>query len=290
MDMARLVQDEYAATLRLHTALARRTGLAAPRPIVAFPEHLTIVTEEMIGTSFDRVLRAEARRWSRPSQKVEAMGARIGAWVREYQRAMIGSGMLSLAQQREYIDERLRHITPRILTPDERSRTLGLFDDLAARVSPPDQPLVAIHADLCPDNIMVTADGGIGVLDFAMAQSGTRFHDVAHLYMHLDHLRTRPHVRADVVARLQAALLRACDGQLGAAPDPLFGLMLLQQAVCHVTQLAGGSHGSWEGARRWLIRRRWRARLATPALARELASAARPDTIRPAHPPNLPIH
>ncbi len=289
MDMSRLVEDEFAATRRLYTALAGRPGLAAPRPIAAFPEHHAILTEEVVGTSFDRVLRAEAWGWRKPSPMLESIAARIGAWVREYQRAMGGSGALSLVAQREYIDERLRHITPRILTPDERVRTLDLFDQLAADVTPSDQPLVAIHADLCPGNILVTAGGGISVLDFAMAQSGTRFHDVAHLYMHLERLRSRPRVRSAFVPTLQAALLRACHGQ-GPQPDPLFRLMLLQHVVCHVTQLADRSAGPLDPALRWLIRRRWRAGLAMPTLARGSASTARPATIGPAHPRNLPIH
>ena len=103
---------------------------------------------------------------------MEAIAARIGAWIREYQRVVTASGVLSLADQREYVDQRLRHITPAVLTPEDRAHALALFDDLAADVSPPDQPLVAIHADLCPGNILVTSGGGVSVLDFAMVQSG----------------------------------------------------------------------------------------------------------------------
>ena len=62
---------------------------------------------------------------------------------REYQRVVGASGVLSLADRREYVDERLRHITPRILTVDDRARALGLFDNLAADVSPAVQPLVS---------------------------------------------------------------------------------------------------------------------------------------------------
>jgi aminoglycoside phosphotransferase (APT) family kinase protein len=287
MDMARMVEDEFRTTLRLHTALAARPGLSAPRPISVFPEHMAIVTEEVVGTSFDRVLRAEG--WGmRPSPMLDAIAARIGAWIREYQRVVGASGVLSLADQREYVDERLRHITPRILSAEDRARALGLFDTLAADVSPVDQPLVAIHADLCPGNILVTAGGGVSVLDFAMVQSGTRYHDVAHLFMHLERLKGRPRLRSAFVSTLQAALLRACHG-LGPQPDPVFRLMLLQHAVCHVTQLADSAGGRLEPVLRWLIRRRWRASLAVPELNRKLLRA-RPVPIRPAHPRNLPIH
>jgi tRNA A-37 threonylcarbamoyl transferase component Bud32 len=275
IDLSRMVEDEFAATLRLHTALAQRPGLAAPRPISVFPDHQAIITEEITGTTFDRLVRAESWRW-KPSPLLEAVAARIGAWIREYQRVVGASGVLSLDERREYIDERLRYITPRILTAGERAQALDLFDALAAEVSPADQPLVAIHADLCPGNILVTAGGGVSVLDFAMAQSGTRFHDVTHLYMHLERLRSRPPFRVEFVSAIQAALRRSCDGP-GSRPDPLFQLMLLQHIVCHVTMLADRSAGPLDGALRWLIRRRWRNGLAMSALARTPPAPGRPS-------------
>jgi hypothetical protein len=264
MDLSQMVQEEYAATLRMYRALAGRPGLAAPRPISVFPEHKAIVTEEVHGTSFDRLLRAEAWRWT-PTPMLQAIATRIGAWVREYQRVMPAAGELSLAERRQYIDERLRHITPRILSREERARALGLFDELAAQIARPTQPLVAIHADLCPGNILITAGGGVSVLDFAMAQAGTRFHDVAHLYMHLDRQRFRPRLGTPFIPSVLAALLRAVD-ESATHPDPLFRLMQLQHAVCHVTQLAGRSGGRLDGALCWFIRGRWRASLATPGL------------------------
>jgi tRNA A-37 threonylcarbamoyl transferase component Bud32 len=286
-DLSRMVEEEYAATLRMYRALTDRPGLAAPRPISVFPEHKAIVTEELTGTSFDRLLRAEAWRLKAPAM-LQAIATRIGAWIREYQRVMPAAGDLSLPAQREYIDERLRYITPRILSRDERAATLAFFDELAAEVGPARQSLVAIHADLCPANILITEGGGVGVLDFAMAQSGSRFHDAAHLYMHLNRQRLRPRIGAPFIPSVLAALLRAVD-ESATRPDPLFRLMLLQHAVCHVTQLAGRSGGPVDGALCWLIRRRWRSCMATPGLQGPI-SGARPAPMVPAHPSKLPIH
>lgn len=286
-DLSQMVQEEYAATLRMYLALDGRPGLAAPRPIAVFPEHHAIITEEVEGTSFDRLLRAEAWQLT-PSPMLQAIATRIGAWIREYQRVVPAAGQLSLAAQREYLDERLRHITPRILSRDERSRALGLFDELGAGITCPNQPLIAIHADLCPGNILITPGGGVSVLDFAMAQSGTRFHDVSHLYMHLDRHRTRPRLGTPFIPSILAALLRAVDDS-ATDPNPLFRLMLLQHAVCHVTQLAERSGGQLDAALVWLIRRRWQACLAMPGLLKPIAGA-RPPAFPPAHPANLPIH
>ena len=132
-DLSQMVQEEFAATQRMYLALNGRPGLAAPRPLAVFPDHQAIVTEEVEGESFDRLLRAEAWRMT-PSRMLQAVATRIGAWIREYQRVCPASGHLSLAAQREYLDERLRHITPRILSADERARALDLFDQLAADI------------------------------------------------------------------------------------------------------------------------------------------------------------
>ena len=78
-----------------------------------------------------------------------------------------------------------------MLTAGDRALALRVFDQLAARVSLPAPPLVAIHADLTPTNIIVGTDGRVTILDFAMAKSGARHHDVSHLFFHFDRLSWR---------------------------------------------------------------------------------------------------
>ena len=63
-------------------------------------------------------------------------------------------------------------LTDSMLTAGNRALALRVFDQLAARVSLPAPPLVAIHADLTPTNIIVGTDGRVTILDFAMAKSG----------------------------------------------------------------------------------------------------------------------
>jgi len=219
--------------------------------------------------------------------ELAAIAERIGAWVRMYQRITGARGVLSLADQRAYVDERLRYLTPRVLTAADRTRALHMFDALAARVTT-QQPLVAIHADLCPANILVTPAGQVTVLDFAMANAGTRFHDLSHLFMHLAFLDWRPHLRATGVGAMQAALLRGYDPGISAA-DPLFRLMLLQHVVCHVTLLADRDAGVLDPAYRWLAGFRWRCCLASPTLLGGGWGALR-RTVLPVHPRKLPLH
>ena len=283
---SKLVEDEFAATLRLYRAVDGRLGLSAPRPIACLPDQSAIVTEEVDGTPFDRLLRRAAwRRIGPPS--LQTIATRIGGWLRAYQSAGTARGALSLDASRTYIDERLRHLVPRVLTAGDRVRALDLFDQLAADVRD-GEPLVPIHADFFPGNILVTNDGNVRVLDFATAQSGTRYHDLAHLFMHLELGLRRPRLRRSFVRPVQRALIVAFEHP-GTTGEPLFRLMLLQHVVCHVTQLAERSHRRFQPLTRQLIRRRFRGCLAMPAFRSPVWEPAARALEVPARPSNLPI-
>jgi tRNA A-37 threonylcarbamoyl transferase component Bud32 len=270
---ADVVRDEFAATSRLHAVLAGRPGLRSPRPIVALPEHGAIVTQEVEGVPLDTVLRHPPRRRDAADMLV-AVATRIGAWVRTYQGLSAPAAVWSAADARAYLNDRLRYICPRVLNAEARRDALYLFDRLAARIVPGSEPLVPIHADLCPANILVAADGGIAVLDFATTQMGTRYHDIAHLYLHLDLARRRRWRRA-ATRPIEDALIAGFD-RPAAVHEPMFRLMLLQHAVCHVTQIVD------EGGRvrrltiPALARWRWRTCFAMP----ELADPAEPVTLQ----------
>lgn len=266
--LRRWVLREYDATERLHEAVKGRPGLSAVRPIAVFPDQLALVTEEVEGEQFDRLVRRAL--WGRGSvEAVEQVARRIGAWVRAYQDVTHVEGTLSLAERREYLDERLRKLTGDVLTPADRDLALRRGDELAPRVSPSDLGLVAIHADLSPTNILVGADGTVTILDFAMAKTGARYHDIAHLFLHLERLRWRPHARRSLVGTLQAAVLRGYDQAL-APSDPLFALMLLQHAACYIAQLAERDLGVLRPPYRALLKCRWQKSLDTPGLTAAL--------------------
>lgn len=251
--LRRFVEREYRAATALHQTVTGRPGLTALRPLALFPEQLAIVTEEVEGKTLDRVLREGVwRRSVRP--QVGAAAARVGRWVRTYQGVTAAEGVVSTDGLRAYLDVRLRNLTSVVIAPEERERVLRAFDAVAGRVAP--EPLVAIHADLCPANILVGPKGDVTVLDFAMAKSGTRLHDLAHLFMHLEFFGWKSYVPASYVRALQQALLEGYDAGL-AENDPLFTLMLLQHVVCHIALLAEQRRGArWPLSRRG-IRRRW---------------------------------
>jgi len=268
---ADVVRDEFDATARLHDALEGRPGLSSPRPILSVPELGAIVTQELSGTPLDRALRAPSV--ARKLPMLEAVAARIGAWLRTYQRSPGQMGEWRADDCREYLDARLRYVA-RVLGERTRLDALALFDRLAAELPSSGSPLVPIHADLCPANILITPGGGVGVLDFATAQAGSRFHDLAHLYLHLELARQRAGGRRRIVFGCMQDTLMAGFERPATVRDPLFRVMLLQHAVCHVTQLVDA--GGWRPrvAMRALARWRWRACLAMPALADPAAAVA----------------
>ena len=252
--LRRWVEREFRATHRLHQALHDRPGLTAVRPVAVFPDRLALVTEEIHGRTLDGLLRRAL--WGRePIERTAALAARVGAWVRTYQQVTEAEGELSLDERREYLDVRLHRMRGHAIDDAERMAALRLFDRLAAAVPPGALGLVAIHADLSPTNILVGDDDAVTVLDFAMAKTGARHHDVSHLFLHFDRLRWRPALRRSVVDRIQEALLRGYDAAL-TPRDPLFALMLLQHAACYVAQFTAppGARGA---VRRVMLRRRW---------------------------------
>ncbi len=254
--LRRWVLREFRAATRLHEALHPEAGLTALRPVAVFPDDLAIVTEEVVGTRLDLLLR-DALWGRRVPVPVDLIAERIGAWVRTYQAVIEAEGALDLAERREYLAVRVRKLVDaNVFTDADALQVMRRFDEVASQVIDPSQPLVAIHADLNPSNILIGDAGGVTILDFAMAKAGTRFHDLSHLYMHLEFLKWRPRLKSAIVGEAQQALLRGyADGT--STSEPLFQLMLLQHLVCHVALLAERPSGVLDPAYRWVIRRRW---------------------------------
>ena len=96
-------EREFSATKSLYDAVDTRSGLTALRPVALFAEDMAIVTEEVAGTGFDRVLRDAL--WGRQTvAPIDAVAERIGAWVRTYQRVIEVEGEISLDERREDLD------------------------------------------------------------------------------------------------------------------------------------------------------------------------------------------
>ncbi len=250
----RFLRREFAATTALYDALPRDADIGAVRPIALLPEYRALATEEVPGRPFGELLRD----LSQPQDGLEVIAGRVGGWVRVYQSVIEANGEISLSNRRAYVDERLKLLEGRVLSPSDRRDTLARFDDLCREIGVSAVPAVAIHADLTPMNIIVAQNGRVAVLDFTMAKAGTEHHDLSHVYFHLQLLAAKnPRRRASIEA-LQRAMLAGYRPGLSTA-DPLFRLMLLQHGVCHVALLAERRFPIVDAAYRWFLRRRWQA-------------------------------
>jgi aminoglycoside phosphotransferase (APT) family kinase protein len=252
--VGRFLKREYEATRALDTTLQADPEIGALRPIAYLPDHLAIVTEEVPGRPFGKLL---ADPHADPKYVREIAG-RIGRWVLAYQTTLPQpEGRIDLLERREYVDVRLRQLEGTILSARERADVLATIDRLIVEVGGSTVPAVPIHADLNPMNVIVSDAGRVTVLDFTMAKSGTRVHDLSHLYFHVGmHAVKRPG-RARGLDGVQAALLAGYSRNLS-ADDPLFRLVWWQHAICHLAFLAERPVGLMGPAYRWFVGRRWR--------------------------------
>jgi len=249
----RMLRREYDATSALYKALRQDAEIGAVKPIALLAEHRALVTEEVPGRPFGDLL-DEAHH---ASEALRAIARRVGAWTRIYQTLGDNPGVVALAERRTYLDDRLRQFEGRVISKEERQALLAEFDLLSAQLGVATVSAVPIHADLTPTNIIASAEGRIAVLDFTMAKTGTIYHDLSHVYFHLELMGVRRRKR-EMMRDLQQALLTGYSPGLS-ADDPLFRLMLMQHAVCHIAQLSSRRLPVVDVVYRLFLRRRWQA-------------------------------
>ena len=108
---------------------------------------------------------------------------------------------------------------------------------------------VPLHGDFSPENVIV--DGlQITAIDFDVSGGavGTRFHDLASLYVSFERMKARPFGDPAFVAELQRTLLASFEVGL-TEEAPLFRLALMDRVARHLATRAPWSRGL---CRRWL--------------------------------------
>jgi hypothetical protein len=239
------------------------SALSVGRVVTCFPDLLALVTERAAGEGLDRVLmRIGPWRSGRAIDAALLALGRVGEWIRRFQSLVPVRNPAFRKDYREYLDIRLRALaaSPRAgFTDDHRRALLTVFDAHARQLAASDLALVAIHADLCPANILVR-DTGITVVDFAMSSDGNKFVDLSHLAFHIKLIARRWRLSAAIVRTLENALIQGFDPALR-TDVPLFKLMTLQHMVCH---LAASSSRLSGVVREWRFRRhvQWGLRMA----------------------------
>ena len=219
------VTRDFDMTVRVRDALAATPGLTAVRPIACFPEDLALVTGEAVGPTLSQGLASKAAGWSGGAAVQEISNAirLVGAWLKEAQAALPRGPDVSLDTMRRYLDTRLDILEtngPIRLTTSGRLAIERYRNHLIGGITAQDLRSAWIHGDFCPDNIIIRT-GQVTVLDFLMAKTGTVYHDVAHLYMHVDSMKVKPWFRPAVIERLQRDLLDGIQPGLDARPAAL---------------------------------------------------------------------
>jgi aminoglycoside phosphotransferase (APT) family kinase protein len=149
----------------------------------------------------------------------------------------------------------LEKATPLRLTPSGRQTLERYRDALLERIPAEALRATWIHADYCPENIIVGYNG-LTVLDYTMSKNGTAYHDIAHLFFRIDAMRLKPWTRQGAIARVQRELLDGFEPGLDTS-TPLFALMLFQHVLCHMVALQGSGLAAilmHRRHRRWLER------------------------------------
>ena len=222
-------------------------SLRASRVLVSLPDRLVVVTAAESGVSLEQVFRRlVVSRRGEAVQETAAALARVGRWTRAFQDGVPVRNPAARRDQREYLDVRLRRLVAALngrFTEAHRRALLERFEAYASRVDGDDRRAVAVHADLCPANILVRPDA-VTVLDFGMSADDVRFTDLAHLDSHLQRLGRRWRLPPRIVETLERALLTAYDPSFDTS-HPLFRLLLLQHLVCQMTECAEAAAGPW---------------------------------------------
>jgi thiamine kinase-like enzyme len=232
------LRREYEALLRFNAAMSGNPGLRVIRPIACFPEELCIVTERVPGITLRRFLKDSAPwRFTKTARNIALVSVfeKVGSWLRVFQKIDRSEKTVSLSAKRSYLESRLQLLLqhyPGAFSSADRDTLLRHFDRLIYETGSAEFPEVGVHADFTPDNVLVVNDSEIAVLDFEMASAGTRYDDLAHMYMHMDSQKAKPWIEAENIQDFQHALLRGFDPTLEAA-HPMFQVALLIHVVCH---------------------------------------------------------
>jgi hypothetical protein len=258
-------QDEarfrrYVTTEFTRIRLARTFATPAadvPIPLACLEDHYAIVTQEASGETLSRLLRHLCViRTSSVYGTILCALHRVGRWLREFQASVPPLGVTNPAGLRRYLDVRLTTLVSlgrRSFDEASRENILAFHDAQAARLTPADMQRVPIHADMCPSNVLVRPDG-ITVLDLASSCDGSRYDDVAHLYMHLAFAARRFRYGRAVTEQMQRLLLESFEPDL--RPEtPMFRLMLLRHLACYAMWISTHPRFDRSALGEWRLRR-----------------------------------
>jgi hypothetical protein len=260
----RVVRD-YTTTRRVHRWMSSHGDLGAVPPVACYPEHLTIVTEEVGGPTLLSYLQQRTSWFGTAGSldEVHTTMATVGRWLRVFQGIDVPGTYGTIEGLQEYIDVRLQRLVAEAATDfaeNDRQRILEHIAVLGRQVGSEELGEVAVHSDMALGNLLVSGHR-IVVLDFAMTKHGNPLLDLTRLFLQLDLLAVKPQTRRSVIRRLQQAMVGGFDAAL--TPErPLFRLFLLLHRINHLTTLSVNRASFLEEMYNGMVRRSHRQWLA----------------------------
>lgn len=256
--MDRVARD-YRTTAQLHERLAAAPRFAVPRPLACYSDLLIVVFEESPGDSLYDVISQTARAWP-AKHALRALNDHVrscGEWLRWCHDAHDLPERYSIDGMWEYIYLRLARLAanPRARFSDAlHSRVRQFFRGLMSRVASLDLRMTLVHGDFTPGNILVDPSATT-VLDWAMAQQGSRYHDLTHFCHQLELFSCKPLFRPGLIDQLRDSFL-AGYFRNDARDLELFTAFRILHHVTHFLSLVN-AHGAGLGERaynRWVCR------------------------------------
>lgn len=245
---------EFETLRTLHARFQARPDFTVARPIALFPDDLVVVTEAVPGERLHGMLKRQAARWRGPAvvSRLAAHCRAAGTWLRHFQEITHQERMAPLPAEglRGRIAADLDRCVHLGLPQARAAEMLRFADARLAELASVALPVVGVHPDFQPDNILVSGQR-VAVLDFTSFQYGPSHSDVARFLVALEFMTKHPFY-PEIRARMLMAAFLAGYGRETREPPGALAVYILRGFV-----RSAGSALAWSssGVIRSVIRR-----------------------------------
>lgn len=174
-------ENVYNSLLKIARLCYSTSKLVVPRPIAKLPEMNGVIIELISGTTLDRYFPRNyfclMKRKQMLAKCFRDLGSAIG--MVHAQTGQLGSRNAKL-----YFELKMESIKNKICGSRLKSlrtikKTLRLLDDVASTITWSKNPCSLIHGDLVHNNIIITDDGKIAIIDWAESRMDSPYHDIS---------------------------------------------------------------------------------------------------------------
>jgi len=214
LKLEQYIIESYENMQYLHNALTQFPGYASIEPIACFPEWLTLITKESLGTDVWSIIRQKAKFYPVESnlQKLKWICWKCGKWLSIFQQITRRQDLepFDFDPIIHYLDSllvKLVYHQKSHFSNEFRTKIINFCQQLIECVPESDRMVAGIHGDFAPVNILVHKDE-IVVLDLELPKYGIIYWDSSYFYYHLSTLLEIPIYRPVTIAKLQDSFIK----------------------------------------------------------------------------------